>query len=371
MSDHLLVLSDMHFGTAQSSINVATFRDPLVAYIAAGAPWKEIVFTGDLLDANLSTLRVAIEGRRGDGIGEVTGFRGFLELLDAAARDRGGLAGVAERWVYVPGNHDYKVWDLLATRLAFEDVLERGEKLGSTVAIPLREHSWPDGSSFIAGVFKPFSVEHRVTIEYPNHVARFGPNRDRMVFTHGHYLDPSQTRGNDLARHLERADQKDPSGEAREIFIETAQYQAVASAVSYTADFRGLADQLVGPDGLLDKLRKVAASIGAWLLKWIFARDASLRGKTLSDRQLASIRAYLTRFCRFDRTPRWFVFGHTHAQCQGEVKGEPPIQVWNVGSCYPDRGLPITFLEVHGGGASEPVVRLMCVDASGSVRPSP
>jgi predicted phosphodiesterase len=371
MSERRLVLSDVHFGTPQSSINDRRFREPLVKHIADGAPWKEIVFTGDLLDANLSTLRVAIEGRRKNGVDDVIGFRGFLEQLDAAASARGGLAGVADGWIYVPGNHDYKVWDLLSTRLAFEDVLERGEKLGATVSMPVREHAWTDGTSFFAGMFKPFHVERRVTVEYPNHVAVFGPDRVPMVFTHGHYLDPSQTRGNDLARHLEREGHEDPSGDVREIFIETAQYQAVASAVSYTADVRGLVDHLVGPDGVLDKLRNVAAAIGTWVLKRLFVHDASLRGKALSDRQLANIRAYLTRFCRFDRTPRWFVFGHTHAQCRGEAKGEPPIQVWNAGSCYPDHGLPITFLEVEDDGGAEPAVRLMCVDASGAVHPSP
>src|SRR5689334_20484734 len=107
----------MHFGATQSSINSDELRRALVAHIAEAAPWTEIVFTGDLLDANLSTFLRAIEGHAGNGAAEVVGFRRFIEELDATmhATGRGGLASLAGRWVYVPGNHDYKVWDLLAT----------------------------------------------------------------------------------------------------------------------------------------------------------------------------------------------------------------------------------------------------------------
>src|SRR5216684_3852522 len=82
-----LVLSDMHFGTPESSINDARYNEALVAHIVARGPWKEIIFTGDLLDVNLSTLTRAIEGGTWPGLGvPLLGFRGFLEALDRKMR---------------------------------------------------------------------------------------------------------------------------------------------------------------------------------------------------------------------------------------------------------------------------------------------
>lgn len=55
-NNRYLVLSDMHFGTLESSVNDARFREAMIDYMVSRAPWEEIVFNGDLLDVNLSTL---------------------------------------------------------------------------------------------------------------------------------------------------------------------------------------------------------------------------------------------------------------------------------------------------------------------------
>ena len=40
------------------------------------------------------------------------------------------MKDVANAWVYVPGNHDYKIWDMLSARVVCEDVLGQGKHLG-------------------------------------------------------------------------------------------------------------------------------------------------------------------------------------------------------------------------------------------------
>lgn len=362
MSDHYLVLSDMHFGTPESSINQQALRSALVRHLVEGAPWKEIIFTGDLLDANLATFRQAIEGD-----GDVRfGFRAFVREVDAALAASGGLAAAAERWIYLPGNHDYRVWDLLATRYAFEDVLAHGDTLG-TVPMPLQHHAWAGDDSFFAGIFRPFHAADRVRVEYPNHLVAF--DGASMVFTHGHYLDPSQTRGNELSAHLGRASTSAARDEAvGHIVKETAQYQAVASAVSYTRETQRLASALVGPDGLADKARTILAALGDAVLRLVFGRKSALRGSAISARQLTDIGLYVTRFSEVQPPARWFVFGHTHRQGHAATPG---LDVYNVGSCYPDHDLPITFAEVDRRDDGEPEVRLMCVDRTSAVRPSP
>jgi len=374
MPDRFLVFSDMHFGTPESSINDPALRralvDHVVAQAAAQGPWREIILTGDLLDANLSTLTRAIEGRAAGRGPAICGFRGFLAELDEAMGRTGagrGLRALAGRWVYVPGNHDYKIWDLLASRLACEDVLARGEEMGS-VPTPVAAHRWEGDASFFAGLFRPFGAADRVLVTYPDHEVAFGPDR-RLVLTHGHYLDPSQTRGNALPASLGGAlPEQELERARRRIVKETAQFQALASAVSYVEDTRRLADGLFGPAGLLDRLRKLRDALGRWLLGLFFPSRGALRGQPLSPGLVERAEVYVERFRAFQPLPRWFVFGHTHRQGQA-LSPRLGLAIYNAGSCYPDLGRPITFLEFADAGG-EPAVRLMCVDAAGRVGPS-
>lgn len=356
-----LVLSDMHFGTPESSVNDPRLLGALVEYVVSRAPWEEIVLTGDLLDVNLSTLTRSLEGD-GPPAQPLVGFRDFVAMLAGKVN----LADLAGRWVYVPGNHDYKIWDMLSTQVVCDDVLARGDPLG-TVPTPLRRHRWTGTESFFAGLFKKWGVASRVTISYPNHEVSFGGRT--MLFTHGHYLDPSQTRGNDLAANLRGlTDPRAIDAVARRIFIETAQYQAVANAISFTRGTRRIADELFGPDGIANKLRKLLVRVGGWILGLLVPREAALRGQVLTERFLENVDYYVDAFCAGSPPPAWLVFGHTHRQGRG-TSPRRGIEVFNVGSCYPDRGLPITFLEIEAG-VDGPAVTLMCVDGGATVRPS-
>lgn len=361
-----LVLSDMHFGTPESSMNRVEYRSALVEYIVSRAPWEEVIFTGDLLDVNLSTLTTAIEGNEPGGA--ICGFRQFLDELDKAGRGRPaarGLNEIAKQWVYVPGNHDYKIWDLLATRANCEDVLDSGKPL-ERGKMPLVRGAWRNGDSFFAGIFKPFGAQARVAVEYPDHEVAFGA--DTMVFTHGHYLDASQTRGHDLTDNLRDAQPERARKTIHTIVVDTAQYQTVANAVSFKSETRRFVNDLVGPDGAWNKIRQLGIRVVAWLARLLFGGRSALRGKSLSDHQLENIETYLGVFREGAPAPRWFVFGHTHRQGYGRTPTRN-IEVYNAGSCYPDQGLPITFLEVDVRGAA-PVPRLMCVDANARVHAS-
>ena len=362
-----LVLSDMHFGTLESSINRAEYRRALVEYVVSRAPWEEIIFTGDLLDVNLSTLTSAIEGHESKA-GTSCGFRNFLEELDRSCHQLPSpltLNELATRWIYVPGNHDYKIWDLLATRANCEDVLSSGARLDPG-KMPLARGAWPNGASFFAGIFKPFGTQARVAVEYPDHEVAFGG--DTMVFTHGHYLDVSQTRGHDLTDNLRDTPPNVARNTIHNIIVDTAQYQAVANAVSFKPETRSFVSALVGPRGLWNRLHQYGIRIVAWLARLLFVRRGALRGESLSEHQLENIETYLGAFREGTPTPRWFVFGHTHRQGYARSPRRN-IEVYNAGSCYPDHDLPITFLEVDVNGAA-PVPRLMCVDAAARVHAS-
>jgi UDP-2,3-diacylglucosamine pyrophosphatase LpxH len=367
-----LVLSDMHFGTPESSINDDGFYYSLIQYVVSRAPWREIIFIGDLLDVNLSTLTGAIEGSPRGGQGRsLRGFRKFVEALDTRMKHLGpnkGLRDLTENWFYVLGNHDYKIWDMLSSAVVCTDVLLSGKQLGS-VPTPLMQYRWTGTDSFIAGIFRPYDVQHQVVVEYPNHEILFSQEQEMMVLTHGHYLDSSQTGFNNLNdnfRNLTSA--VDIQKAKRKLFIETAQYQTVANAVSFTKFWRSLVNVIVGPGAAGNKIKKLYNQLGGYLLRLFFSSEG-MKGKEISTEQLLNIECYLEKYCEYKKLPRWFIFGHTHRQDKGKTS-RLQVDVYNAGSCYRDRGMPITFIEIETEAEGQPIVRLMCVDGNGAVRAS-
>ncbi len=363
-----MVLSDMHFGTPESSINAAQFRDPLIDYIVSRAPWEEIVFTGDLLDINLSTFTRAIEGGTWQDLNvPLFGFRQFVQELDTRMRRQSpdkGLKNLTQKWIYVPGNHDYKIWDMLSSKMVCDDVLASGKPMGS-VPTPVMMGKWIGEESFFAGIFRSYCAQNQVIVEYPNHEINF--TREKMVLTHGHYLDAKQTRFNDLSDHLSNSKSPEEIRKARrKIFIETAQYQTMANTISFTMGFRELANVMVGPDAFGNKIKKLYNQIGSLLLILFFPSEGR-KGKRLSPKQLLNMEYYVEQFCQYTKPPRWFIFGHTHHQGR-EKKNDLGVEVYNAGSCYSDQDIPITFIEIETDNKGMPIIQLMCVDQNGKVR---
>ncbi len=361
----ILVISDAHFGTPETSINNPVYASAMIDYIINNAPWEEIIFTGDLLDVNLSTFTRSIEGGTySDLLSPLFGFREFLHKINAGMGKHDSsksLSDVSGSWIYIPGNHDYKIWDMLSTKIICEDVLLKGERMGS-IPTPLKNYTWRGLESFFAGIFREFNVHERVIVKYPNYEINIGD--DIAVFTHGHYLDPSQTWWNNLHRELAGANSPEEKAKCnRRIFIETAQYQTAANAVSFTMRTRRFVSDLVGPEGLFHKLNKFIVNFGAWILKLIFVNTASMRNN-IDTNKLLNIEAYVTSFCEYPKIPRWFFFGHTHHQ---EVARTPNlgIEVFNVGSFYPGQGMCMTFLEIETNYNAAPTVRLMGINMSG------
>ncbi len=120
----------------------------------------------------------------------------------------------------------------------------------------------------------------------------------------------------------------------------------------------------LGPEGLVNALDKLLMVLGAWILRLLFVGEAP-RGKRISKKQLLNVESYVTHFCPNAKTPRWFIFGHTHRQDAARTPNLP-IEVYNAGSFYMDRGMPMTFLEIEGASAA-PSFKLMCIDSSGKV----
>jgi predicted phosphodiesterase len=353
--ERYLVLSDMHFGSEETTINEDSVLNGIIEEIVKDGSWKQIIFTGDLLDLNLSTFTQSIEGDKG--------FRKFLELINSQK----SLDSLAEDYIYLPGNHDYKIWDMLSTEVVCTDILASGKPMGTTIPTPFMHNSWPNGTAFVAGIFPAGSS--RVTVTYPDHLIK--GNEWEMVLTHGHYLSSIQTRGNDLCEELKNPIDLDE--EVKEIFKETAQYQIVANMLTFTKKTRKLSNDLFGPANIKNKVQKFFDRLAVSLLKPIF-RTEKIRGKRISDKHLKNMEYYLRDFRSYSRLPDYFLFGHTHDQDRSSneiikkesILGGKVIEVFNAGAFFERRKVKATFIEIEIKNGGKPEVKPMCINKHGN-----
>jgi len=354
-SERYLILSDMHFGVNEVSLNNTKVVDALYQYMSENTPWNSIIFSGDLLDLNLATLTTALEGNNSAD----TCLLGFREFVKNAVEKIGNSSSV-ENWIYIPGNHDYWVWNTLSTQIACLSVLSNGNCMG-TIPPPLMQYKWQGNAAFISGVF-PINVRDRVIVEYPDHVITY--NGGNIIITHGHYLDWSQTEFEDLCKSLK--DCKDQKDAVRRIIIQTAQYQAVANAVSFTSRTRRFIDLLFGPGNLKDKIIKYFKNL---FNNASAVFNSSMRNKTIDTKQLMFIEYYLKYFRNYEvEPPTYFIFGHTHKQGSASTEDIPAaekiykgkdIRVFNVGSFLADEKAFASFLTVEITPGQEPDIKFL------------
>jgi len=351
-----LVLSDLHFGTNQTSMNNQAVVKGLEEYIENNGPWESVIFSGDLLDLNLSIFKYSIEGRKKNEPA-ICGFRDFITGLYKHVVKPASKLSVAN-WVYIPGNHDYAIWNMLSTKEMCMDVLARGESLKPG---PKMEGKWKGNEAFISGIF-PQEVREKVSIEYPDYVIPFGNNNGKIIVTHGHYLDFKQTFFNNLDKLTKEEEIKE---KVRSIFIETAQYQTLAQAVSYTPGKRTIFDHLFGPNNPLAILEYVAHNIF----------NAPLRGKPIDEDLLRAIEIYLGRFRNYAPLPDYFIFGHTHSPGKastgkikkGRLYDTKDINIFNAGSFFPGNGIAGSFVTIETTDDNEPVIEIWSIDKNGNI----
>ena len=318
-----LIFSDLHFGDPQCSLRREAVTTGLRDFLRGLGPVEELILAGDILDANISSLTTAIEGVKGSGTWpKQMGFRQWLAFLFADA------GFTVNRIVYLPGNHDYIIWNILSTDQAFVQPISQGKV---PTGLPLMSGVFP--APFIRGV-APKERRDLFVVVYPDY--EFILSGRQIFVTHGHYLDDKQTLFKDLAEMV-RKEGGDEAKAVRKFFISTAQYQAVANAISY----------LKGSRTLVEKVYK--ALDGFWSM------FGKLRNQPIDDEMLSAIDLYLRHFAK--KQPDVFIFGHTHEAghtfTNPSDKDGRKVEVWNNGGFLEvvDLNLAGTFLLAEDDGA--------------------
>ncbi len=328
----ILVLSDAHLGDQKSWLHSPKVQDGVIAAVEAEESADTLIFLGDTLDLNYGSMTKAIEGICDDSYPAYRpGWRALLEGICARTR--------VEKVVYVPGNHDYMMWEWQARRQNTLTPLAEGQLLSGGV---MRKGVLPN--HFLLGVL-PEGCRDRLLVCYPDYTVQVGEHS--VVLTHGHHLDKRQT---ELIPLSDVAGSGNTEAFLRRLEIAVAQYQAFAHLISIRRASRRW-------------IHRVLGRIGAF---WDVLRG--LRGHTPSEKTLHTIHIYL-RYMAEVPDAAAFVFGHTHKPggwngrgAPGRFESCPPV--YNCGSFVPPRGERASMLLLSPGGA-DPTVDLIRFDRSG------
>src|SRR5262245_9435595 len=124
---YTLVFSDLHFGDPRCTLHSMSTAQSLAERLREFPDIHEIVLLGDILDMQLANWAQAMEGRFEEGQKKrAVGFRYFVNFL----LEQTG----ARKVVYVPGNHDYKIFDYHSLDRYLIAPLREGRKLSGKIS---------------------------------------------------------------------------------------------------------------------------------------------------------------------------------------------------------------------------------------------
>jgi len=331
----IIVLSDLHFGVPETSLNDREVRRAVIEAIRSLLPVKRIILLGDIFDLNLARLGDSIDGRSSGGA-KVVGFRQFLkECLSQGIKD--------PQWIYIPGNHDYDTFDVPAR---LDGMNRRFSKKTDEKIMYWAPRSWEGGN------IAPQELRGNFQIQYPHRWEKFGSKY--ILLTHGHYLDPSQTMGKKIG-------ELDKQGgiPVDKLFTMCAQYQSLTRAISYQGEtirfFGSLYGAWTSVSSIVEEIVKYG-TMGLWRHKAL--------GTELQNAALSYVRNFgpIGKPQEAAGMPDAMIFGHTHRE--GMVFLAKP----ETASTGPGKGILLVndggF--IHDGSNSEITGSLVEVESAGS-----
>jgi UDP-2,3-diacylglucosamine pyrophosphatase LpxH len=295
---YALVLSDLHFGDTRCSLHSMRSAQALVEKLKQYQPLEEIFLLGDILDLHLATWSQAIEGRILEKpLKRAVGFRYFLNFLIQETR--------AKLITYIPGNHDYKIFDYHSIDRHLIDPLRNGKKLSGRVSY-FRSFT----PSFLQGLLQTTAAQFHVV--YPHHVLRIG--KARILLTHGHYFDPAQSFYQEIAKAFPPSASRDEIPKHRKAFFRRASaYQNVVSGLAIQPRLRTIFNSFYQPvTSIKQSLRH---------------RD---RKSFLTKAMRRNIESYVQFCCR--GKVEGVIFGHTHHPGKTSFQDGAIRHVWNCGT---------------------------------------
>lgn len=329
---YVVVFSDSHVGDRHCSLRKEEaqnkFINDLELYKEKGI--EELILLGDIFEINLAPLNKALDGSPGyfepddQKDPKYLGMRSFLKKLD-------GLP--INKIVYLPGNHDYRFLQLLNSMDHDQEPMEKDIIIEPK---PLFRVSYP--SSFLNGLF-PLSLQDKFTVEYPEHLITTSTGQ-KIVLTHGHHLDKTQTLYQNIEDAFKDASQDNPSEMKKHILQYESRinaYQGIAYSQSKNYELRNFIEEAYK---WYNRLGKLPGRLRRWWQQRTHQKSG-LRRKSISPKLMMRVKIFL-RFISEHKDAAAFVFGHTH---DPDLKwdSERKLLVANCGSFLVERNRPRDF----------------------------
>jgi hypothetical protein len=394
-----LVLSDLHFGAANSVMTSLTEdaagRGKFAVDAAGPSPLMEavvaavrqltagqntpptLILAGDVLDLALSSDAVA-----------ATVFGGFV---DAAFRPPGRVFAPAV--YYLPGNHDHHLWEGAreAQYIQYVRQLASGEMIEppwhTTRLHPDRQPPWT-ASDLMSTLIqrRPGAADVAVRVVYPNLALIAADGRRCCVVSHGHFTEPIYSLMSTL-RELLFPGQPGPAGGTTVANLEVENFAwidffwstlgrsgdvgvdvgLIYAELSSAAKLDILAENLVrglvrmghSPGWLKPVEKALVSAIVRREVRHVAGSERGTPGVTLSPKTRLGLRRYLEGPLRQQLVQEMgsvppemaFVFGHTHkpfVEDWSVVNYPGPVQLRNTGGWVVDSAGPAP---TQGGAA--------------------
>ena len=297
---HIIVFSDSHVGDRHCSLRKEEAQEKFINDLKQYPVIEELILLGDIFEINLAPLNKALDGTPGyfepenEQDPNYSGMRSFLKKLD-------GLP--IKKIVYLPGNHDYRFLQLLNSMDHDQKPMEKDTPIERK---PLFRVSYP--SSFLNGLY-PQSLQGNFTVEYPEHLITTSTG-EKIVLTHGHHLDKTQTLYQNIEDAFKNASQ-DNSSELKERILQYESrinaYQGIAYSQSKNYELREIIEKAYSG------YRKLGKLIGKFRRWWQQRahNKSGLRRNSISPKLMMRVKIFL-RFISDHKDIAAFVFGHTH-----------------------------------------------------------
>lgn len=321
MTTYSLVVSDLHFGDRRCSLHNMGVARAFVGKLREFSPLEEIILLGDILDLQLANWAQAIEGLIQPGPHrKAVGFRYFMNFLLQETN--------AKKITYVPGNHDYRIFDYHSLEKYLIAPLRSGKRLSGKISF---FRTFED--SFLRGLFA--FPEIQIKVVYPHYTLKV--NGRRMILTHGHFFDPSQGFSHEVGK----------------VFSKTSHLSAEELRKIRHNYFRRVShyQNVIGGFSLQNNLRERFTSVYHSYTALKTGLTHRSRKKFLTPAMKVSIRSYLDYCCRPKKIDG-VIFGHTHKA--GSDHSEP-VKVWNSGTFLKEspQSPAGSFITIRNDGKSD------------------
>lgn len=286
-----IVLSDLHVGERRCSLAREEGQQRFLEDVKQFSPIEELILLGDIFELNLAPLNKVLDGSPGyfepetERSPHYMGLRSFLRELASLP---------IQNVLYLPGNHDYQLFQLLNSIYHPLRAIEENRPIDPKPVVRVAYKS-----SFLNGLF-PEPLRQRFAVVYPEHLIT-SPNGDKIVLTHGHHLDKSQTLWQDI---------EDAFRGRLDLEEAVLEYESRISAYQGIAHFQSKNYQL----RTLIETGYLLYRLGRKLMRWWQTRrhvQAGMRNKPINAELVRKIEVFLQKVSKHGDA-KAFVFGHTH-----------------------------------------------------------